>query len=119
MFENFVLVFMARFNESHAELMNTCLIASLRNFYSPSSRFLVFAKENEIRNLPSKSTVPDESVSISAIISEGFMSVLWDENSLSLVYKPLSWSVVSWSSRAAKISLSDDVGMNPLPEWNV
>lgn len=29
---------------------------------------------------------------------------------------PLSWSLVSWSSKAAKISRNDDVGIYPLPE---
>lgn len=47
--------------------------------------------------LPSKSTVPDWSVSISAIIS-------------------LSCSPVNWSSNAPRISRNDEIGMNPLPE---
>lgn len=46
--------------------------------------------------LPSKSTVPDWSVSISAIIS-------------------LSCSPVNWSSNAPRISRNDEIGMNPLP----
>lgn len=51
---------------------------------------------NGFGGLPSKSTVPDASVSISAIIS-------------------FNWSLVSWSSRATKISLKLDVGIYPFP----
>lgn len=68
---------------------NDCLI------HVPTT-YNAFKKLYEII-LPSKSTVPDWSVSISAIIS-------------------LSCSPVNWSSNAPRISRNDEIGMNPLPE---